>query len=122
MTKAEPWRPSSGRLISLSGVAMLALLVGCTPMSERQGPSELVHYDAGPYLDMSCEQLNARNRELSDADYQAATGGDPYWFNDPFHRPDNEALADIRGEKTTVLRVMGEKGCTVEPIPGRIGI
>ena len=111
----------AGRLIPLSGAASLALLVGCTPMGERRGPSEYVHYDAGPYLEMSCEQLASRMYELSDADREALTGGDPYWFNDPFHKPDNEALADIRGEINTVQTVIHEKGCEVQPRPGRIG-
>lgn len=112
----------AGRLIPLSGAASVALMVGCTPMEERMGPSEYVHYDAGPYLEMSCEQLNARYVELREADQQAATGGDPYWFNDPFHKPDNEALADIRGESITVQNVMNEKGCEFQPLTGLFGL
>lgn len=114
-------RPSASRLTSVSGAAAVAVLVGCTPMSERQGPAEIVHFDAAPYLDMSCGELTARMREVGDADFQAATGGDPYYFNNPFHQPDNETLARTRGEMATLGTVMHEKGCTYEPPIGRIG-
>lgn len=112
---------SASQLKLISGAGVIALLAGCTPMSERLGPSEIAHVDAGPFLEMSCEQLSARMAEVADADRQAATGGDPYWFNNPFHRPDNETLARTRGEMETLGRLMYEKNCSYQPRPGRIG-